>query len=241
VFTRFINLADDFGNFEGSTRRLQRIIVACTASIKTEEQAIAVMSDLHDADLVRAYRVGDRELWHLPRTRPHRQYIVRKVPASPWDGDLVLGKAQRVRVSGIAKDQQNQALTENLHTTSQPHAYHVAKGVGVGEGVGEGITPPATPGPPADAGMDSKPMTMTIKDLVSEGVDAQTAADWMKVRRAKKAPLTRTAWDSIKAEAEKAGITPAEAVRVSAASSWQGFKASWLKREKAFDPFEGAR
>lgn len=93
--------------------------------------------------------------------------------------------------------------------------------------------PPAEetkPEKPAKGKSTADPPPLTIDDLVSEGVDRQHASDWLKVRRAKKAPLTTTAWDGLKAEAEKAGITPAEAVRIAAGESWQGFKAAWYAR-----------
>lgn len=70
--------------------------------------------------------------------------------------------------------------------------------------------------------------TLNVSDLVAEGVEQQHAEDWLTVRKAKRAPLTRAAWDDVKAEAVKAAIAPAEAVRIAAPSSWQGFKASWL-------------
>ena len=72
---------------------------------------------------------------------------------------------------------------------------------------------------------------MTAKDLVAEGVDAQVAADWIKVRKAKKAPLTATAWEGVKREALLAGLTPAQAVKSATENGWQGFKASWLKTD----------
>jgi len=74
---------------------------------------------------------------------------------------------------------------------------------------------------------------LSVSDLVAEGVDKQHAADWLKVRKDKRAPLTRTAWDEVKAEAEKAGISPADAVKTSAVNSWQGFKARWLSDPRA--------
>ena len=70
--------------------------------------------------------------------------------------------------------------------------------------------------------------TLSVRDLVAEGVQQQHAEDWLTVRKAKRAPLTRAAWDDVKAEAVKAAVAPAEAVRIAASSSWQGFKASWL-------------
>ncbi len=77
---------------------------------------------------------------------------------------------------------------------------------------------------------EAKP-ALGVKDLVAEGVNEQHAIDWLKVRKAKRAPLTETAWEDVKREARKALITPADAVRISAASSWQGFKASWLQNQ----------
>lgn len=68
-----------------------------------------------------------------------------------------------------------------------------------------------------------------VDELVLEGADRQHAEDWLKARRAKRAPLTVTAWTDVKAEAAKAGISCAEAVRIAAVRSWQGFNASWLK------------
>lgn len=70
---------------------------------------------------------------------------------------------------------------------------------------------------------------VSVDDLVGEGVDAQHAKDWFIVRKGKGAKsLTRTAWDAVKAEAEKAGMTPADAVKTAAERTWQGFRASWL-------------
>lgn len=84
--------------------------------------------------------------------------------------------------------------------------------------------PPATRVPPAEAGEKD----LKAKDLEAEGVGAEFARDWLRIRRAKKAPLTPTAWDAIKREAATAGMTPAQAVKIAAESNWQGFKASWL-------------
>lgn len=67
--------------------------------------------------------------------------------------------------------------------------------------------------------------------LVSEGVDPQHAADWLKVRRTKRAPLTETAWNGLMSEAQKAGLSAAEAVRECAVRSWQSLKADWLKTD----------
>jgi hypothetical protein len=93
--------------------------------------------------------------------------------------------------------------------------------------------PPAEdtkPEKPSKGKSAAEPPPMTIDDLVAAGVDRQHASDWLKVRRLRKAPLTQSAWTLLKNEAEKAGITTGEAVRISASESWQGFKASWYER-----------
>lgn len=63
--------------------------------------------------------------------------------------------------------------------------------------------------------------------LVAEGVDNQTASDFLKVRKAKRAPLTITALEGIKREAEKAGITFTTAVKICVERGWQGFRHDW--------------
>lgn len=80
------------------------------------------------------------------------------------------------------------------------------------------------------SGKSKSKASLGVADLVAEGVEQQHAEDWLTVRKAKRAPLTRAAWNDLKAEAKKAGIAPAEAVRIAAASSWQGFKATWYAK-----------
>lgn len=70
--------------------------------------------------------------------------------------------------------------------------------------------------------------TVCVQDLVALGVDQQNAADWLRTRKEKKLPLTKTALDGVQREASKAGLTLAAAVKTAAESSWGGFKASWV-------------
>jgi len=102
--------------------------------------------------------------------------------------------------------------------------------------------PPASPddGLPG-AKVKKESGLISLKQLVAEGCNQQHAKDWLAVRKSKKAPLTLTAWNGVKAEAERAGMTPAQAVEISAASGWQGFKASWAANEKAKQPATTAK
>ena len=96
----------------------------------------------------------------------------------------------------------------------------------------EGAAPPAAPSPaptpaPTPAPAPAPDKALNAHDLVAEGVDEQHAKDWLKVRAKHKAPLTLTAWSGLKAEAGRAGISAAEAVRICAEKSWRGFDSTW--------------
>jgi uncharacterized protein YdaU (DUF1376 family) len=64
--------------------------------------------------------------------------------------------------------------------------------------------------------------------LVALGVPEQTLADYIEVRRVKRAgKLTMTAVNGIEREAKRAGIPVAEAVQACCEFSWIGFNAQW--------------
>jgi hypothetical protein len=69
--------------------------------------------------------------------------------------------------------------------------------------------------------------TINAKQLVAMGVPEQIAKDWLAIRKTKRAPLTTTALEAVQREASIAGLSLADAVRVSAERGWQGFKAEW--------------
>ena len=72
--------------------------------------------------------------------------------------------------------------------------------------------------------------TINAKGLVAMGVPEQIAKDWLAIRKQKRAPLTETALDAVRRESEIAGLSLADAIRVSAERGWQGFKAEWLNK-----------
>jgi uncharacterized protein YdaU (DUF1376 family) len=64
---------------------------------------------------------------------------------------------------------------------------------------------------------------------VPEGVEPQTWADWLTLRKAKKAPVTATVIASAEREAQNAGMTLDAFLRVWCARGSQGLQAEWLK------------
>lgn len=66
-----------------------------------------------------------------------------------------------------------------------------------------------------------------------DGVSVQTWQDFQKLRKAKRAPLTDTALDGIRREADKAGLTMEQALATCCKRGWQGFDADWVSGSKA--------
>lgn len=64
-------------------------------------------------------------------------------------------------------------------------------------------------------------------------VDHEVLADFLKIRLAKKAPLTETAIKGIRREAEKAGLTLEQAIEVCCELGWQAFNAGWYAQRQA--------
>lgn len=65
------------------------------------------------------------------------------------------------------------------------------------------------------------------------GVDPQVIADFKSIRKQKKAAITLTAMRGIQREAEKAGMSLDDALRVCCVRGWQGFKAEWITRDQS--------
>lgn len=68
-------------------------------------------------------------------------------------------------------------------------------------------------------------------ELEKLGVTPQTANDWIALRKAKKAVVSRTALAQVIAESDKAGISLERALAISCRRGWVGFEAKWLKPE----------
>lgn len=64
------------------------------------------------------------------------------------------------------------------------------------------------------------------------GVSETVWSDFLALRKAKKAPLTKTALDSIEREAARALISLEDALRCCITCNWQGFNADWYASRK---------
>jgi uncharacterized protein YdaU (DUF1376 family) len=81
--------------------------------------------------------------------------------------------------------------------------------------------------------MNHKPVTNNQKKNTGataptpDGVSAEVWDDFVRMRKAKRAPITSTAIQGIEREAAKASMTLQDALAMACARGWQGFKAEW--------------
>jgi hypothetical protein len=68
--------------------------------------------------------------------------------------------------------------------------------------------------------------------LLVLGVPEGVARDWLTLRKAKRAASTETAIKGVADEASKAGISLGEALGMSCARGWVGFKAEWVDGQR---------
>ena len=71
--------------------------------------------------------------------------------------------------------------------------------------------------------------TVATKVARPELVSSQVWEDWLSIRRAKKLPLTDTAWTQILAEIDKSGHTVDVVIKECCLRGWAAFKVAWLK------------
>lgn len=79
-----------------------------------------------------------------------------------------------------------------------------------------------------------------VSDLLVAGFSEQTAAEFIAHKAARKAPLTRRAWQLHLGEAEKAGWTPLRAAEHVMAKGWKGFEASYVAETRNGVPSRAA-
>lgn len=95
-----------------------------------------------------------------------------------------------------------------------------------------------------DIGADAPALPEKVKarkDSPSQpdGVSDQTWADWLQLRRAKKAPVTATVIAGAQDEARKAGLSLEAFLKVWCRRGSQGLEADWLKPQERGSPGSG--
>jgi len=69
-----------------------------------------------------------------------------------------------------------------------------------------------------------------------EDVPEEVWTDWLEHRRRKKASVSQTVVDNLRAEGEKVSLRLADVMGMQVTNGWQGFQASWVKRPRPAPP-----
>ena len=70
------------------------------------------------------------------------------------------------------------------------------------------------------------------KSFIDLGVAEEVIDTWMAVRKRKRAVDSEIAFNRIKAEIDKTGLSANECITIAVANSWQGFNSAWVERQQ---------
>jgi hypothetical protein len=70
------------------------------------------------------------------------------------------------------------------------------------------------------------------KNTTPDGVTDDVWRDFVKLRNAKKSPITQTALRGIEREAKKAGVSLQQALETCCQRGWTGFEADWINKDQ---------
>ena len=199
----------------------------------------SLLSELASTDMLLRYEVGGKRYLQIVNfTRhqnPHKDERQSTIP--PPDG--------LSDPSGPADHDEHHAST--VQTPCEHHASTVQTGLNPDSLIPDSriLNPESTPAQPASTEVDARPEKPAAGAavrfdaagfLVEQGADPQTAADYLTLRKAKKAASTHTALRCVVAEAAKAGMPVQAVLTTCCARGWVGFKAEWAANQARAGP-----
>ena len=197
-----ILLADDYGLVPLGQAFLARRTTACAGM--SGEQCLKVISALADVDLIRVYNAKSGSRFaYMPRFGNSPRSSKPKWPLPP---DAIGGNE--------IKDLQQKRIAHAQHMRSTRVANAPETETETETEKRKRNTSRAPRTSPAPAGLES--------------VSEQVRNDWLALRKSKRAAVTATAISGIAREAEKAGCSLEDALAMSCARGWTGFKAEWI-------------
>jgi len=183
------------------------------------------LQSLHDAGFVQRYEAGGGKYIVVTNFRKHQRLSgieaqSRSVIPPPASGE----EQQEQSIEAVEKRSRSNEEAANV----QEGKGKEGKGKeGKGE-VHDDPDPAIEPEKPKKRAASAAVVFDPIGFLADRGVEHQAAADYVAVRKGKKAPATETALKQIESEARKAGVPLQVAVTECCARGWAGFKAEWL-------------
>lgn len=210
MFYRLLVTADDYGRADGRSLVIKANCYPIKEAV-TVKSIESRLNELEEHGVIVRYVVNGKPYLQMQK----------------WDSKPRAGKSKFPQPPYIYV-QQNTSADECIQMRADENTLHTVLPVTETETVTDICTQTS-----ADVdGEKSKVVTIAfdaLRWLTENGVAENHARDWLKVRKAKRAANTETAFNLAMSEAVSIGWTMAQAVEHMAAKSWQSFKAEWVK------------
>ena len=173
----------------------------------TERSARRIMSHLIELGLIEVVKFDGRRRY----VRSAMSFSYRAEGSKSYRADRTQMSGQRGHKSPGRPD------TKVLHTNN-----NLLNNKSIKEIIPKGIT---------------KKVSFDFKqELINIGVSEDVASAWMLVRHNKRATNSEIAFNKIRREIAKAGMTADDAIRIAVENSWSGFDVAWVLKERKVAP-----
>lgn len=237
LFIGLWTIADREGRLEDRPKQIKMEIYPADSF-----DVSALLEELADTDMLDRYEVGGKKYIQIvnftKHQNPHRDERASAIPPPP---------------GGTAGSATDDADGEHGASTVQAPCEHHASTVQIGlipdslllipeRGI---LNPEKTPAQPASSEVqarDPEPAAVAADRfdaadfLIENGADRQTAADFLALRKGKRAASTATAMRAIVREAGKSGMGLQDALTLCCAKGWAGFEAGWVGQQARAGP-----
>lgn len=205
LFAGLWTLADREGRLEDRPKKI-KIGVFPADDVNVDE----MLQELHDAKFVERYEVNSEKYVQISNWSKHQNpHHTEKASEIP-DANGALTVKQPVK---------NQKPQEQDGGNLADSGFLIPDSL-----IPDSLKDDSAAAIPAKAGKPSRSSSTAAKP---DGVDDQVWRDFQAIRKAKRAPLTDTAMEGIRREADKAGLSLGEAIAYCCEAGWQGFNAGW--------------
>ena len=229
LFVGLWTLADREGRLEDRPKQIKMEIFPADCF-----DCDALLTSLASTGMIERYEVGGKRYLHVvnftKHQNPHRDERNSVIPPP----------------GGFSEPVHEGNQIEHHASTVQTPCEHHASTVQIGL-IPDSLIPDsqtntsAAGGPGVDARDDPPAADAAVRFdaaefLVEQGADPQTAADYLALRKAKKATSSRTALRSVVSEADKAGLPLQDVLTTCCARGWAGFRAEWTDQPARAGP-----
>lgn len=230
LFAGLWTLADREGRLEDRPERIRAEVLPYDTGVDADD----LLDQLERAGFIERYTVDGERYVQVCKWRQHQKPHPHEVPSVIPPCDMLANRKQSRDIGSPTHDIGKS--TSTIGDTCKPGSSGSPGSPGSSGSSKPSGSSRKNKTTAREARADTAPRFDARAYLFSAGIESQIAADWLTLRKAKKAGVTQTAIAGIRREAAKAGISLNDALRVCCERAWVGFRASWLDQERHSGP-----